>query len=55
MEWGIYQSGSTVYGAAHTSVVLGELTSQKWHHAVVSHFHPTGLTNTVIKGYLNGE
>jgi prepilin-type N-terminal cleavage/methylation domain-containing protein len=27
MEWGIYQSGSTVYGAAYTSVALGEFTS----------------------------
>ncbi len=53
-EWGIYQSGNIVYGAIYTSVALGEFTSQKWYHAVVSHYHPTGLTNTVIKSYLNG-
>jgi prepilin-type N-terminal cleavage/methylation domain-containing protein len=54
-EWGIYHSGSTIYGTAYWSVSGGTVSTGNWYHAVVVHEHPAGLTNTKIKFYINGD
>ncbi|MCK4355164.1 prepilin-type N-terminal cleavage/methylation domain-containing protein [Candidatus Parcubacteria bacterium] len=54
-EWGVYHNGSTVYGTAYWSVSGGTISTGIWHHVVVVHEHPNGLTNTKIKLFLDGE
>ncbi len=53
-EWGVYHTGSTIYGAAYSGVNGGTIATGEWHNVVVVHEHPTGLTNTIIKLYVDG-
>ena len=55
IEMGIYHSDSTIYGKAYSSVSGGTISTGQWYHAVLTHAHPNGLTNTEIKFYINGE
>ena len=55
MEWGIHHSGTNIYGTAYWGVSGGTISNNQWYHAVVVHEHPTGLTNTEIKFYINGD
>ncbi len=54
LEWGIWHNGSTIYGVAYWSVNGGTIFPDQWYHAVLTHEHPTGLTNTKVKLYING-
>jgi prepilin-type N-terminal cleavage/methylation domain-containing protein len=54
-EWGIFHSGTTIYGGAYSSVNGGTISTGQWYHAVLTHEHPTGLTNTKIRFYINGQ
>lgn len=53
-EWGIYHNGTTLYGATYAGASAGTISTGQWYHAVLTHEHPNGLTNTVVKIYLNG-
>lgn len=53
-EWGVYQNASSVLGIAYPSVDGGAVQANTWYHAVVTHEHPSGLSNTVVKLYVNG-
>ncbi len=55
MEWGIYLSGGIVYGVAYYTVTGTSYGLNKWNHVVLTHEHPTGLTNTKIRIYVNGR
>jgi len=54
MEWGVYHNGSTIYGRAYNTVSGGVIEADTWYHIAVTHTHPTGLTNTVARIYVNG-
>lgn len=53
-EWGIYLSGGHIYGKAYSPINGGVVSLNTWHNAIVTHEHPTGLTNMVITFYLDG-
>jgi len=53
-EWGIYHVDSTLYGKAYSTVNGGTISVGQWYHVVLTHEHPTGLTNTIIKIHVNG-
>jgi hypothetical protein len=54
MEWGLYHSGSALYGRAYWDAGGTAIQAGQWYHAVVVHEHPAGLTNTIVKLYVNG-
>jgi len=55
LEWGVYHNGTTLYGQAYWAVNGGTIDVNKWYHVVVAHDHPTGITNTKVRLYINGK
>ncbi len=55
IEWSIYLNNNSIYGVAYSSISGGAYSLNKWHHVVLSHEHPEGLTNTKLKIYVNGK
>jgi len=55
LEWGFTLSGGNVNGYVFTPVSGGPVSPNQWYHIALVHEHPTGLTNTLIKIYVNGE
>lgn len=54
-EWGFSQTGSTLSGSVYTATINAtNIQQNQWYHAVLTHEHPTGLTNTILKMYVNG-
>ncbi len=59
-EWGIYQSGTTLYGEIRISRIGstingGTLTPNKWYHVALTHEHLGSPASSVIKMYVNGK
>lgn len=53
-EWGIYHTGSALYGAAYSAVSGGSINTDRWYNVVLAHEHPNGLSGTLIKIYVDG-
>ena len=54
-ELAIWHNGTTINGQVYASLSGGTISTNKWYHVVLTHAHSTGLTNTEIKLYLDGE
>jgi len=55
LEWGFTLSGGNVNGYVFGAVSGGAVLANQWYHIALVHEHPTGLTNTLVKMYVNGE
>ncbi|MBI5134301.1 MAG: LamG domain-containing protein [Candidatus Taylorbacteria bacterium] len=53
-EWGIYHDNANLYGTVYNNASGGPIATDRWYNAVLTHEHPTGLSNTRIKIYLDG-
>jgi len=53
-EWGIFHNSTYLQGAAYSGVSAGTISTNQWYYVVLTHDHPTGLSNTIIKIYVNG-
>ncbi|VVC71867.1 Concanavalin A-like lectin/glucanases superfamily protein [uncultured archaeon] len=55
MEWGVLQSGATVYGIAYVTTATAPFAAGSWYHVAVSHAHPyPNYANTTVRLLVNG-
>ena len=54
-EFQMYTSDATAYGRTNNTVQMGTVSIGNWYFGAVTHDHPMGLINTVIRTYLNGD
>ncbi|MDD3170652.1 MAG: LamG domain-containing protein [Candidatus Paceibacterota bacterium] len=55
IEWGIYLYNNTIAGVAYAGVSGGAFVLNRWYNIVLTHEHPTGLTNTETRIYVDGK